>query len=145
MLPKAKHTILQYGKDGHTTMANHKAERIGEDIRRELTDIMRSLKDPRITGMLSIVKVELSGDMSHAKVYVSSMDGFEAAGEAVKGLQHAAGFIRREINERLSLRTSPEFKFIADNSIEHSAEISRLLKQVEPGRGAEQGGENVPR
>lgn len=124
-------------------MGNHKVERIGEDIRRELTDIMRSLKDPRITGLLSIVKVDLSGDMSHAKVYVSSMDGFEAAKEAVKGLQHGAGFIRREINERLSLRTSPELKFIADNSIEHSAEISRLLKEVEPAPHAEQSGENA--
>ncbi len=113
-------------------MANHKVERISEDIKRELTDIMRSLKDPRITGLLSIVKVDLSGDMSHAKVYVSSMGGYEAAREAVKGLQHAAGFIRHEINERLSLRTSPELKFLADNSIEHSAEISRLLKEMAP-------------
>ncbi len=116
-------------------MAGYKVGRNSEDIRRELADIMRLLKDPRITGLLSIVRVELSGDMSHAKVYVSSMDGYEAALEAVKGLQHASGFIRREINNRLSLRTSPELKFIADNSIEHGAEINRMLKKLLPEDG----------
>lgn len=116
-------------------MAGYKVGRNSEDIRRELADIMRSLKDPRITGLLSIVRVELSGDMSHAKVYVSSMDGYDAALEAVKGLQHASGFIRREINNRLSLRTSPDLKFIADNSIEHGAEISSMLKKLLPEDG----------
>ena len=116
-------------------MAGYKVGRNSEDIRRELADIMRSLKDPRITGLLSIVRVELSGDMSHAKVYVSSMDGYDAAQEAVKGLQHASGFIRREINNRLSLRTSPDLKFIADNSIEHGAEISSMLKKLLPEDG----------
>ncbi len=116
-------------------MAGYKVGRNSEDIRRELADIMRLLKDPRITGLLSIVRVELSGDMSHAKVYVSSMDGYDAALEAVKGLQHASGFIRREINNRLSLRTSPELKFIADNSIEHGAEINRMLKELLPEDG----------
>lgn len=111
-------------------MANYRVGRVGEDIRRELSDIMRSLKDPRITGLLSIVKLDLSGDMSVAKVYISSMDGYEAAKEAVKGLQHAHGYIRREINMRLKLRTSPEFKFIADDSIEHSAEINRILNDL---------------
>lgn len=116
-------------------MAGYKVGRNSEDIRRELADIMRLLKDPRITGLLSIVRVELSGDMSHAKVYVSSMDGYDAALDAVKGLQHASGFIRREINNRLSLRTSPELKFIADNSIEHGAEINRMLKKLLPEDG----------
>ncbi len=113
-------------------MAGYKVGRNSEDIRRELADIMRSLKDPRITGLLSIVRVDLSGDMSHAKVYISSMDGIAAAREAVKGLQHASGFIRREINNRLSLRTSPELKFIADDSIAHGAEITRMLKELLP-------------
>ncbi|MFA9380821.1 MAG: 30S ribosome-binding factor RbfA [Acetanaerobacterium sp.] len=122
-------------------MAGYKVGRNSEDIRRELADIMRLLKDPRITGLLSIVRVELSGDMSHAKVYVSSMGGIAAAREAVQGLQHAAGFIRREINNRLSLRTSPELKFIADDSIEHGAEISRMLKDLIPAQDEQQADE----
>ena len=120
-----------FKKAGEVKMANHKLGRVSEDIKRELTDIMRGLKDPRITGMLSIVKMDLSGDMSHCKVYISSMDGMEAAKEAVEGLQHAAGFIRREINIRLSLRTSPDFKFIADDSIEYSAGINKILHDLD--------------
>lgn len=79
-------------------MAGYKVDRISEDVKRELTDIMRSLKDPRISGLITIVRTEMSKDMSQVKVYVSSMDGIEGAKEAVKGLKSAAGFIRREIN-----------------------------------------------
>ena len=111
-------------------MATHKQDRAAEDVRRELTDIIRSMKDPRIGDLLSIVKVDLSGDYSYCKVYVSSLNGFEAAKEAVKGLTSGAGYVRREINLRLGLRRSPEFKFIADDSIEHSAEIARKLGEI---------------
>ena len=100
---------------------------LSEDIHRELTDIMRSLKDPRITGLLSIVKIDLSSDLSYCKVYISSMEGMENAKTAVKGLNSAAGFIRREINNRLEMRRSPAFQFVADDSIAHSADIARIL------------------
>lgn len=111
-------------------MPSYKVNRLGEDIKRELTDILRKLKDPRIKGMLSIVKVDLAGDLSSAKVYVSSMDGLVAAEESVKGLASASGFIRRELGMRIEMRRSPELKFIADNSIEYSAEISNILKDL---------------
>ena len=111
-------------------MPSYKVNRLGEDIKRELTDILRKLKDPRIKGMLSIVKVDLAGDLSSAKVYVSSMDGLAAAEESVKGLASASGFIRRELGMRIEMRRSPELKFIADNSIEYSAEISNILKDL---------------
>lgn len=111
-------------------MPTFKLGRTTEDVRRELTDILRTMKDPRITGMISIVKVDLSGDYSHCKVYISSMDGLAAAKEAAKGLNNGAGYIRREINLRLRLRRSPEFRFIADDSIQHSADIARTLHQL---------------
>ncbi|MBC8585504.1 30S ribosome-binding factor RbfA [Youxingia wuxianensis] len=111
-------------------MSSFKISRTGEDIKRELTDIMRSLKDPRITGLISIVKMDLSGDMSHCKVYISSMDGLEAAKRAVQGLTSASGFIKHELNSRMKLRKVPDFKFIADNSIEHSADISKMLNDL---------------
>ncbi len=111
-------------------MPSHKVERNTEDIRRELTDIFRSLKDPRVTGMLSIVKVDLSGDFSHCKVYVSSMDGLEHAKTAVQGLTSAAGFVRREIGSRLTMRRTPEFKFIADDGIAYSADLNKKLKAL---------------
>lgn len=114
-------------------MAGFRVGRLSEDIKRTLVEILRELKDPRISEMLSIVKVDVSGDLSHAKIYVSAIEGFEKTKESVKGLSHAAGFIRREISGRLRLRKSPELKFIADDSIEHSAEISKMLKQLDPG------------
>ncbi len=114
-------------------MGSYRASRMEEDMKRELSDIMRSLKDPRVTGLLSIVKLELARDLSHCKVYISSMDGLEAAKNAVKGLTSASGFIKRELNSRMKLRKLPEFQFVADDSIQHSADISRLLENLSKG------------
>lgn len=112
-------------------MASHKHDRLTEDIRRELTDIFRTVKDPRVSGMISIVKVDLAGDQSHCKVYISSLEGLEAGKRAVEGLTSAAGYIRREIGQRLKMRRSPEFHFVADDSIEYSADIARILNDLE--------------
>ena len=95
-----------------------------------LTDILRQVKDPRVSGLLSIVKVDLSGDMSYCKVYVSCLEGMERAKESVKGLKSAQGFVRRELGGRLRLRKVPELQFIPDDSIEAGARISRLLDEV---------------
>mgnify|MGYP001313585140 FL=1 len=111
-------------------MASYRASRTEEDIKRELTDIMRTLKDPRISGLISVVKMDLSRDMSHCKVYISSMDGMDAAQNAVKGLTSAAGYIKRELNSRMKLRKLPDFHFIADDSIAYSADISRMLEDL---------------
>jgi len=111
-------------------MPSYRTARMSEDVKRELTDIMRILKDPRITGLLSIVKLDLASDYSYCKVYVSSLEGLENAQGAVEGLTSAAGFIRREIGARLKMRRTPEFKFIADNGIERSAEIGRILDNL---------------
>lgn len=111
-------------------MPSYRVPRMSEDVKRELTDIMRTLKDPRITGLLSIVKLDLSSDYSYCKVYVSSMDGLEGAKSAVEGLKSAAGFIRKEIGSRLKIRRTPEFQFIADNGIEHGAEIGKMLDDL---------------
>lgn len=116
-------------------MPNYKNARHGEDIHRELTAIFRSLKDPRIDPMLSIVRTELSRDGSSCKVYVSSLEGLQRAEESVKGLKSAAGFIRREVGLRLAMRHTPEFHFIADNSIEYGVHISRLLREIIPEDG----------
>ena len=116
-------------------MPNYKNARHGEDIHRELTAIFRSLKDPRIDPMRSIVRTELSRDGSSCKVYVSSLEGLQRAEESVKGLKSAAGFIRREVGLRLAMRHTPEFHFIADNSIEYGVHISRLLREIVPEDG----------
>lgn len=109
-------------------MPSFKNSRMSEDIHRELTDILRSVKDPRVSPLLSVVRVELAGDGSHCKVYVSSLNGWEETLESVKGLRSAAGFVRRELFARLKMRKSPELHFIADDSIARGAEVTRKLE-----------------
>ena len=111
-------------------MASYRLGRLSEDIKRELSMMLRELKDPRISPLLSIVRVEVSGDLSHCKVNVSAIEGFEKTKESVEGLKSAAGFIRRELTNRLHLRKCPEMRFIADDSIEHSAQINKLIRDV---------------
>lgn len=105
--------------------------RTGEDLKRELTDIIRYVKDPRVSSILTVIKIELSNDMSHCKVYISSLDGIEKAKEAVQGLNHANGFIKHEVNARMKMRRIPDFHFIADDSTEYSADIARILNSLE--------------
>ena len=111
-------------------MPSFKNHRMSEDIHRELTDILRSVKDPRVSNMLSVVRVDLSQDGSHCKVFVSSLRGWDDTVDSVRGLKSAAGFIRRELFARLKMRKSPELHFIADDSIERGAEVARKLERM---------------
>lgn len=113
-------------------MPSFKSNRLEEDINRELTAIFRELKDPRICDMLSIVKCDLSRDLSHCKVYVSSFYGMEKTKQSVIGLQSASGFIKRELFARLKMRKCPDLKFIADDSIERSSQINEVIRRVVP-------------
>lgn len=114
-------------------MPSQRINRINEDVKRELADIFRTLKDPRIAPLVSIVRVDVSGDLSYAKIYVSAIGSENATENTVKGLKSAAGYIRKELSERLYIRKTPELKFIADGSISHGAEISRILKDIDDG------------
>ena len=109
-------------------MPSFRINRINEDVKRELADILRSVKDPRVPELLSIVKVNVTGDLSYAKVYVSALEGMEASKQAVKGLKSAAGYIRHELGSRLNLRKTPELIFVADNSIEHGMNIAKICE-----------------
>lgn len=113
-------------------MASFNISRTEEDLFRELTAVFRELKDPRIDPLLSIVRVELSRDMSNCKVYVSSLSGQAKAEESVKGLRSAEGYIKREVFRRLKMRKVPAMHFIADDSIAHSAKINEMLHHVQP-------------
>ena len=119
-------------------MANHKLGRTTEDIKRELTDILRHVKDPRVSdAFISIIRVEVTNDLSYCNVYISAMEGLERAKLALKGLKSASGFIRRELGNRLKLRHVPELIFHATDSIEYSADISRILNSLDI-KGAEE-------
>lgn len=112
-------------------MSSHRIERITEDIKRELTAIFRELKDPRITQtMVSIVRVEVTNDLSYCKVYVSAIDGLNKANEAVLGLKSAGGYIKHELGQRLKLRHIPALIFIATDSIEYGTGISKMLNDL---------------
>jgi ribosome-binding factor A len=101
-------------------------------MKRELTALLRELKDPRVQGkLLTVVRVHLSGDGSSAKIYISAMEGLDAAREAVKGLKSAGGFLRGELTGRLHMRKAPELRFIADNSIEEGTAILRTIESLE--------------
>ena len=113
-------------------MANFKVSRTEEDLFRELTAVLRELKDPRIDPLLSIVRVELSRDLSNCKVYVSSLRGQQKAEESAEGLRSASGYIKREVFRRLKMRKVPALHFIADDSIAHSAVINEMLHHVQP-------------
>ncbi len=108
-------------------MAGFKINRITSDVRIALAELLREVKDPRVSKLLSVVKVDVSGDLSYATVYVSAIEGYEATVTSVKALKGAAGFLRRELGSRLSLRKVPELRFVADDSIEHSANISKII------------------
>lgn len=113
-------------------MASYKAGRMSEDIRRIVSGKMQDLKDPRINGgeMLTVVRCEVANDGSFCKVYISSLEGYERAKQAVKGFESASGYLKREISNVLGLRKAPELKFVADDSAEYSARIFEKLKKI---------------
>ena len=108
-------------------MAGYKINRVTSDIKIALSELLREVKDPRVSKLLSIVKVDVSGDLSYATIYVSAIEGFEATVNSVKALKGASGFLRRELGARLKLRKVPELRFVADDSIEQSANISKII------------------
>ncbi len=109
-------------------MAGFKINRVSSDIKFALSSLLRSVKDPRVSSMLSIIKVDVSGDMSYATIYVSAIEGEEATEQSVKALnKSAAGYLRRELGSTLHLRKVPELRFVADNSLGKSAEISKII------------------
>ena len=129
---------------GCDSMGSHRIERTTEDIKRELTAIFRELKDPRVQqAFISIVRVEVTNDLSYCTVQVSAIEGLDRAKEAVKGLKSASGFIRRELGHRLHLRHVPELIFHATDSIEYSANISRILNSLDIKEDEEENDESI--
>ena len=113
-------------------MPSYRVNRINEDVRRELCALLPRLKDPRVNnGFITVVRVEVTNDLSYATVYVSSLQGLESAKEAVVGLKNAAGYIRREVCNKEKMRLAPEFRFVADDSIEYSNKIYKIMDDIE--------------
>ena len=117
-------------------MASNRINRINEEIQKAVADMLRQLKDPRVSGtMISITRVETTPDLRFAKIYVSFLEE-DKAKDALKGLKSAAGFLRRELGRELNLRYTPELQFMSDDSIAHGAHILDLLSHVKPANPA---------
>ncbi|MEE0946939.1 MAG: 30S ribosome-binding factor RbfA [Acutalibacteraceae bacterium] len=119
-------------------MAGYKIDRITSDVRIAMADILRDIKDPRVSKMLSIIKVQVTNDLSYATFYVSAIEGKEMTESSVKALKGAAGYIRRELGARVKMRKVPEVRFVADDSIAFSAHLSAILDSIEGGENADE-------
>ncbi|MBS3939242.1 MAG: 30S ribosome-binding factor RbfA [Peptococcaceae bacterium] len=111
-------------------MPQFRTERIKGQLKEELSDILRLLKDPRL-GFATITSVEISGDHRHVKAFVSVFGTDEEKKDTLKALESATGFIRTEVGKRIKMRHTPEVIFRIDESIEHGAHINKLLKDIE--------------
>jgi ribosome-binding factor A len=107
-----------------------RASRIADQIQRDLSGLIRQeIKDPRV-GLVTITAVDVTRDLSHAKIYVSSLADAAAAEQSVEALQHAAGFLRRQLGRTLKIRSIPQLQFLYDASVERGVRLSHLIDEA---------------
>ena len=112
-------------------MASNRIATINQEIQKELSNLLRNVKDPRVQNtMISITRVETTPDLRWAKVYVSFLEEHRAA-EAMKGLKSASGYLRRELGRALQLRYTPELVWTLDDSITYGAKMMKLINSLE--------------
>lgn len=112
-------------------MAKYRTGRINEEVKKEVSNIIQmELKDPRISAMVSVTKVEVTKDQRYAKVYVSIFGNEKAKEETLEALKSSSGFIRREVGHRIKLRYTPEIIIENDDSIEHGMHIDAILDKI---------------
>ncbi len=114
---------------------NNRIQRINDEILMEVANIVRSeIKDPRVSDvMVSIIRVDTTADLKYCKIFVSVLGTDKVKEEAIEGLKKSAGYIRRELAQRINLRATPELKFLLDDSLEYSIKMEGLMKQVREG------------
>ncbi len=107
-----------------------RSRRIGDQIQKDLSDLIRrEVKDPRV-GMVTVTAVEVSADYSHAKVYVSSLQGQESLQKTLEALQEGAGFLRRQLGRRMTLRSMPQLHFLEDQTLDRAVALSSLIDEA---------------
>ncbi len=112
-------------------MPKRRTERLDEEFRRAISEIIiKDIKDPRVSSMLSITRVDITPDLYYAKVYVSVYDTDEKRQATVEALNTAGGFFRSRLNKKIKIRRIPELNFILDNSIEYSIKMSKLIDEA---------------
>ncbi|MDY3905880.1 MAG: 30S ribosome-binding factor RbfA [Lawsonibacter sp.] len=123
-------------------MASNRIGRINEEIQRELASLIPNVKDPRVTGMISVTAVDTTPDLRYAKVYISVLDKRDST-QVLKGLKSAAGWLRRELGHALQLRYTPELTFVQDDSIDKGAHILDMLRNPEVVKPANPANEHI--
>lgn len=109
-------------------MANNRIGRINEEVQKELSALLRTLKDPRLQGgLVTITHVDTTSDLRYAKIFVSALDKSQEK-DVLKGLKSASGYLRRELGRSLQLRYTPELQFVGDDSIQQGAHILEMLR-----------------
>lgn len=112
-------------------MTKYRSGRINEEMKKEISNIIQNdIRDPRLSAMISVTKVDVTKDLRYAKVYVSIFGKDEEKQESVNALKNSSGFIRREIGHRINLRYTPEIIIELDNSIEHGMHIDEILNSI---------------
>lgn len=128
----------------HSSHGFSRTERVSEQIHRDLTELLRQVKDPRVAHLLPLVTltdIELSSDYTHAKVFYTLLAGEDKRDEAARGLARASGFLRRELGRRLHIHHIPELHFTYDASVERGSRLSQLIDAaVESDHAAEKNG-----
>jgi len=115
-------------------------ERVAHMMRREIADILEhKLRDPRLTSMVSITDVEVTQDLSFARVFVSTLHGGAERERLLGALNDAVGFVRHELRPRLGLREVPDMRFVFDESLERGARVDEILRKIERGEPIEDG------
>ena len=104
--------------------------RINEEIQRAMAELIRSVKDPRVRGLISVTAVETTPDLKYAKIYISALDQSDVD-QVIKGLKSASGYLRRELGHTLSLRSTPELTFLQDDSMVKGAHILQVMEDLD--------------
>jgi ribosome-binding factor A len=110
---------------------SRRTDRINEQLREEISTLLtRSIKDPRLNGVISITRVMSSGDLRSARVYISVMGNRQTKRDALAGIQSAASFLRRELRDRINMKHTPFLTYELDDSLEEADQLLRLMNQV---------------
>ncbi len=115
-------------------MPNYRTDRISGEVQKEIDRIIREeLKDPRLGGTLAVTRAEVTRDLRHAKVYISVLEA-DKFKDTMEALRSAAGFVRRELGQRMRLRYTPEINFQEDHNIEYGIHMAKLLREISQGQ-----------
>lgn len=119
-------------------MPNYRIARISEEIKRELSQMIRDeIKDPRIKGLISITRADVTNDLRYAKIFVSVLSNDEERSHTLNGLEKASGYMRSELARRLQLRYTPELIFKLDDSIAYGSKINEIISGFKQNEGNE--------